>query len=86
MSQASSALGTVMACNEVDPSLILTEQCKQKVSSYATNEDNYSANKAETIKQLQKTIGSTENQLYSGNDKQNEDEGTYHHVEDNIDT
>ena len=60
-SQASSALGTVMACDEVDPSLILTEQCKWKVSSYATNEDNYSADKAETVKQLQKTTGSTEN-------------------------
>ena|SRR6266550_340873 len=73
-----------MARDDVDPSLILTERCKRKMSSYATNEDNCSADKADTIKCLRKTIKSTESQSYS-DDKQNEDGGTYHH-EDNMDT
>lgn len=60
-----------MARDEVDPSLILTERRKRKVSSYITNEDNGSLDKADTVKRLRRTIESTENQSYS--DEQNED-------------
>lgn len=83
MSQTESlCLGAVMARDEVDPSLILTERRKRKVSSYVTNEDNGSADRADTVKRLRKTIESTEeNQAYA-DDEQNEDGGTYHHEDD----
>ena len=51
-----------MARDEVDPSLIVTQPRKRRLASYATNEDNISADKAATIKRLKKTINQNESQ------------------------
>ena len=45
-----------MARDEVDISLITSERRKRKLASYVTNKDNISADKAETVKQLKKTV------------------------------
>jgi hypothetical protein len=45
-----------MPHNEVDPSLITNEPCKQKLPSYATNEDNISADKEEVVKRMKCTV------------------------------
>lgn len=49
-----------MPCDVVDPSLIMNEPRKRKLASYATNEDNCSADKSETIKRMKKTAGLTD--------------------------
>ena len=42
--------------NEVDPALITSEPRKRKLASYATNKDNNSADKDETVKRLKRTV------------------------------
>jgi hypothetical protein len=43
-----------MARDEVDPSLITNDRRKRKLPSYATNNDNISADKNEVIKMMKK--------------------------------
>ena len=53
----------IIAHDVVDPNLILNEPCKQKLASYATNKDNCSAHKSETIKRMKKMVGLTDSLL-----------------------
>ena len=45
-----------MPRNEIDMSLITNEPHKQKLASYATDKDNVSADKDETVKRMKRTI------------------------------
>ena len=45
-----------MPRDEMDPSLITNEPRKRKLTSYATNKDNISADKDETVKRLKRTV------------------------------
>ncbi|KAI0292464.1 hypothetical protein B0F90DRAFT_1671142 [Multifurca ochricompacta] len=47
----------------IDLSLIVNEPRKRKLASYATNEDNWSADKSETIKRMKKAVGLTDSLL-----------------------
>ena len=71
-----------MACDEVDPSLITTQCCKQKISSYITNKDNNSADKAKTIKRLKKTLNQSESQASVVDDAGIDSTSAHHHSED----
>jgi len=48
-----------MLHNDIDSSLITSECYKQKLTSYITNKDNASADKAAYVKQLKETINPT---------------------------
>ena len=52
---SSSPFLSTMARDEVDTSLITTEHRKRKLPSYATNNDNISADKEEIIKRMKRT-------------------------------
>jgi hypothetical protein len=45
-----------MARDEVDTSLITTDRRKRKLPSYATNNDNISADKDDVIKRMKHTV------------------------------
>jgi hypothetical protein len=45
-----------MPRDEMDLSLITNEPRKRKLASYATNKDNISADKDETVKRLKRTV------------------------------
>jgi hypothetical protein len=64
-----------MARDEVDPSLILAQPRKRKLTSYITNEDNASADKDETIKRIKKTINPSATESQSSNE--NDGAGTH---------
>src|SRR6266853_3419642 len=48
-----------MPHNDIDSSLITSEPCKRKLTSYITNKDNASADKATYVKRLKETINPT---------------------------
>src|SRR5713101_5211640 len=48
-----------MLHNDIDSSLITSKPRKQKLTSYITNEDNASADKATYVKRLKETINPT---------------------------
>jgi hypothetical protein len=48
-----------MPRDEVDPSLIMSEPRKRKLTSYTTNDDNRSADREATIKRLKETVKPT---------------------------
>src|SRR6266576_1459220 len=58
----------------VDSSLIVEGRRKRKLASDATNEDNWSADRTETIKRMKKNAGLTESQTSL---EQDSDEGTH---------
>jgi hypothetical protein len=50
-----------MARDEVDLALILNDHRKRKLGSYATNEDNISADKEAVVKRMKLTINAANN-------------------------
>jgi hypothetical protein len=48
-----------MPRDEVDPSLITNDRRKRKLPSYATNKDNISADKEQTVKRMKQTMNSS---------------------------
>jgi hypothetical protein len=51
-----------MPRDEVDTSLITTDRRKRKLPSYATNDDNISADKIDIIKRMKNTTGTSNNE------------------------